>query len=431
LNPPRAEGTLSSAALAMQQKLILLVTLSVVVPAFAPVLGCAKPPAAAAPTLSVVEHGAQLYGKLCATCHGPAGNGYAADNSPSLRSPTFLASASDVFLHEGISRGRPGTAMAAFGRSLGGPLSPVDVSAVIAFLRAGTPPPLVMSPAPVTGDASRGKPLYDAICARCHGTPKQRSSAVHLSNPVFLDTASDAFLRWAIVNGRPPTSMVPWKDTFKPQQIDDLVVYLRSLAVPPGIPPAAQGMPPAAPRTGPVVLNPKGRPPEFTLKEDLYVSIDQVKAALDQKRRMVIGDARPPSDWLSLHVTGAISTPYYDGKSLDDIPNDGTWVLAYCACPHHVSGQVVAELRKRGYKHTAVIDEGIFAWQQKGYPVVTAPGLPTPAAPPPMHPVGAVGPIGPIGPIGATPPTHPIAAPPFAHPSALPPLAHPSAVPHP
>jgi cytochrome c oxidase cbb3-type subunit 3/ubiquinol-cytochrome c reductase cytochrome c subunit len=61
-------------------------------------------------------------------------------------------------------------------------------------------------------------------------------------------------------------------------------------------------------------------------------------------------------------------------------------VLAYCACPHHVSGEVVDALRKRGYKHTAVIDEGVFAWQQKGYPVVTAPGSAPPPAPPPLSP---------------------------------------------
>ena len=110
-----------------------------------------------------------------------------------------------------------------------------------------------------------------------------------------------------------------------------------------------------------------------------------MKKALDDKRRLIIADARPPSDWLNLHITGAISTPYYDTQALDDLPNDGTWVLAYCACPHHVSGQVVAELRKRGYKHTAVIDEGVFAWQQAKYPVVTAPGLLPAAAPPPPH----------------------------------------------
>jgi rhodanese-related sulfurtransferase len=147
--------------------------------------------------------------------------------------------------------------------------------------------------------------------------------------------------------------------------------------------PAPAPPPKPQPRKGPIVLNPKGRAPDFTLKEDRYIGIDDVKRALDEKRRLIIADARPPSDYDSLHIKGAISTPYYEKTSLDDLPNDGTWILAYCACPHHVSGEVVDELRKRGYKHTAVIDEGVFAWQQKKYPVVTAPGFPTPPAPPP------------------------------------------------
>jgi rhodanese-related sulfurtransferase len=89
-----------------------------------------------------------------------------------------------------------------------------------------------------------------------------------------------------------------------------------------------------------------------------------------------------PTDWLQLHIIGSISTPYYDLKSLDDIPNDGTWVMAYCACPHHASGEVVDQLRKRGYMHTAVLDEGVFAWQHKGNPIVHAEGtLPSPAPP--------------------------------------------------
>ena len=185
--------------------------------------------------------------------------------------------------------------------------------------------------------------------------------------------------------------MVPWKGALTPAQIDDVVAYVRSMAVSPGVPVLPpRAVPPGAPlppRRGPIVLHPRGRAPDFVLKEGLYVSIDQVKEALDRKRRIVITDARAPSDWLNLRIAGAISTPYYDTRSLDDIPNDGTWVVAYCACPHHVSGEVVAELRKRGYKHTAVIDEGVFAWQQKGYPVVAAPGSLPPPAPPPMRPL--------------------------------------------
>jgi cytochrome c oxidase cbb3-type subunit 3 len=342
--------------------------------------GCAKKTSAAAPPSAA--QGRVAYAKYCATCHGVAGNGYTADNAPSLRTTTFLASATDAFLREGITRGRPGTAMGGYGRALGGPLGPEDVNAIIAFLRVGGPAPVALPAATALGDAKQGKVSYDAICARCHGTPTQRISAVHLANPVFLATASDAFLRFAVESGRPPTSMVPWKDTLTPKQIADVVAYVRSMAVAPALPPPPP-LPPAAPRTGPIVLNPKGHAPDFTLKENLYVGIDQVKEALDQKRRLVITDARAPSDYQSLHITGAISTPYYDKKSLDDIPNDGTWVLAYCACPHHVSGEVVEELRKRGYKHTAVIDEGIYAWQHKEYPVVVAPGaLPTPAPPP-------------------------------------------------
>ncbi len=332
-----------------------------------------------------MEKGRQVYVKLCATCHGPAGNGYASDNAPSLRTTTFLASATDDFLIQAVTRGRPGTAMPAYGRAVGGPLDVAEVQALVAFLRVDGPPAVALPPGPVRGDAQQGQTLYQSTCARCHGTETQRSSAVHLFNPVFLQTAPDGFLRHAIAEGRPPTSMVPWKTALTPPQIDGLVAYLRSKAVPinPAPPPPLPGQP-APPHTGPIVLNPRGKPPQFTLKENLYVSIDQVKAALDAKRRIIITDARPPSDWMNLHITGAISTPYYDLKSLDDLPNDGTFVVAYCACPHHVSGIVVEELRKRGYPHTAVLDEGVYAWQQKKYPVVTAPGSTPPAAPPPM-----------------------------------------------
>ncbi len=345
---------------------------------------CARKPLPVADP--VVAQGQQLYTKLCVMCHGVDAKGYAADNAPALRNVTFLATASDEFLRAGIERGRPGTAMAGYGRGVGGPLSPHEVDAIMAYLRQGGPARVVLPSVPVTGDAQRGKTVYESSCMQCHGTQIQRVNAVHLANPILLATASDAFLRHAVEEGRPGTPMVAWKGVLSARQIDDVVVYVRSMAVVPAVPapvpPALVGPTAKAPREGPVVLNPKGKHAEFTLRDDRFVPLEQVKEALDKKRRLVIADARAPSDWLNLHIKGAISTPYYDQAALDDIPNDGTWVIAYCACPHHASGEVVDHLRKRGYKHAAVLDEGIFAWQTKGYPVVAAPGMLPPPAPP-------------------------------------------------
>lgn len=66
-------------------------------------VGCARKPPA--PTVS---KGRQVYAKFCATCHGVDGNGYVADNAPSLRTATFLASATEGFLRAAITRGDRG-----------------------------------------------------------------------------------------------------------------------------------------------------------------------------------------------------------------------------------------------------------------------------------------------------------------------------------
>ena len=89
---------------------------------------------------------------------------------------------------------------------------------------------------------------------------------------------------------------------------------------------------------------------------------------------------------MRVHIAGAVSIPYHDMKRLAELPKDGTWIVAYCACPHHLSGIVVDELVKRGYKHAYVLDEGILEWQRRGYPIVAAQGVTAPPAEPPMPP---------------------------------------------
>ncbi|MCC6847735.1 MAG: c-type cytochrome [Deltaproteobacteria bacterium] len=337
------------------------------------VLGAAPPRAVAAPD------GRALYAKYCQLCHGAALEGYAADNAPSLSSPTFRASASTPFLQIAIERGRAGTAMAGFGKSVGGPLEPAEVDALVDFVRGGRAAPPVLPPKASKGDVARGGRLYATHCESCHGTATQRGNAVHLANPMFLASASDAYLRVAVVEGRPGTPMEAWQGKLSTGEIEDVVAYVRSLARPV---PAAPVAPPTPAPTIPVVLNPQGAPPAFTLRLGRYASVAEVAAAWAEKRRMVIIDARPTSDYLRMHITGAISVPYFDMRGLDEVPNDGTWVIAYCVCPHEESGRILEELRTRGYPNTAILDEGFFVWATQGHPVEAADGQMPIAAPP-------------------------------------------------
>lgn len=312
-----------------------------------------------------IDRAAAVYKTHCALCHGPEAKGYAADNAPSLVNPTFLDSVSDGFFARSIELGRPGTAMAGYGRDVGGPLDDTQIGDLIAMFRRGRPPGPPLAPVPTGGDATRGAAIYNDACKKCHGDASVRGTAPHLANPVFITLATDAFIAHAIRHGRPGTPMEA--SAISDAQIADVIAHLRTWS--PSKPVTAPTTPPPPPpTTGPVVINPKGKAPSFTLRDDRFVPAAQVKAALDGKRRIVILDARPPSDWTQMRIPGALSAPHYQAESLNRVPNDGTWVVAYCACPHHASGEVIDELRRRGYKHTAVLDEGILVWNQLGYP---------------------------------------------------------------
>ena len=324
--------------------------------------------AAKAATEARYAEGLQAFGQYCALCHGIDATGYVADHAPSLVSPTFLESATDEQIARGIREGRPGTAMAAYGKIHGGPLEDATIDAIIVYLRDGGPMRIPLPRTPIAGNEAHGEDVYTANCQRCHGTRTDRGTAVHLANVMLLAAASDAFLRHAVVHGRPGTPMPAFRGVLREADIDDVVAYLRSWATPPPPPPRP---PPEMPPLGQVILNPRGKPPDFTLREGRYVPIAQVKAALEAKNRIVIIDARASSDWLAMHIPGSISIPYYGFERLDALPRDGTWITAYCACPHHASGAVVDELRRRGFTHTAILDEGILEWKKRSYPTAS------------------------------------------------------------
>jgi cytochrome c oxidase cbb3-type subunit 3/ubiquinol-cytochrome c reductase cytochrome c subunit len=323
-------------------------------------------PAPPAPGETPAQRGKVYYERYCDFCHGAAGQGYAADNAPALANEEFLAIASDDFLKQSIARGRPGTTMSAWGKALSGPLDDEAVAAVIAYIRTWQKRPFAsVDDRVVIGDVARGQTAFDANCKDCHGATGEGAKAISVTNPEFLAIASNGFLATTIERGRTPTAMIPFSPTLGAATIGDLVAVLRSWQRP--VDTFIVPMPPAPGKLGTVVLNPGGPEPAFDATAD-FIPADLVKAELDRGATMVIADARAPSDYVHLHVAGAIDVPFYQvDPYIGQIPKE-RFIVTYCGCPHAESSQSRDAFRRLGYRSSG-IDEGIFVWRDKGYPV--------------------------------------------------------------
>lgn len=318
--------------------------------------------------------GQALYRRYCALCHGRDGEGYAADNSPALASQEFLRSASDQFITAAIESGRPGTPMSAWSRDHGGPLLDEEIGHILTYLRSWQhDTPLRVDTIEVHGVAPRGQPIFQQRCASCHGQRGEGVDAIELANPALLATASDGYLQHAIQHGRRGTRMAAFEGTLEPQQIDDLVAYIRTLNAPaeyPQHPPVDPNVPPLAEMQ--LILHPDGPRPHFEPRDERFVPAIQLRREIERGARMIVIDARSTSDWLTVRIPGAVPIPFYELDGiLAALPRDGTPMIAYCGCPHAASGRVEGALREHGFTNTYILDEGIGYWQTEGYPTAS------------------------------------------------------------
>ncbi len=190
--------------------------------------------------LQAAPNGQKLYSKHCSVCHNDDGMGGIGLPLNSEKIEHFPRD----YLFKTIRNGRPGRVMPAFST-----LSDAQVNAIVDHVLGWkkTDQIDVYSPAPVAGDALRGKPLFEEKCAACHGKngksegtgtgvtlSRERKFAVvppALNNPGFLASASDEWIKSTITHGRPGTIM-PSQQLFKlsEQQLNDVVAYVRSFA---------------------------------------------------------------------------------------------------------------------------------------------------------------------------------------------------------
>jgi len=320
------------------------------------------------PSTEAEVHGGEVYAKMCAVCHGAAGQGYKADDAPAIAHPNFLSSVTDAFLRDAIVNGRTGTTMSAWGVERGGPLVRTDVDALVAFMRSWDRGDRAkLDERMPKGNAVRGQVAYAGACGPCHGARGVSGKAIKIGDPALLASASNGFLRYAIREGRAGTPMQAFATTLDDGTIEDILTALRSWQAEP---PAAPRPPPAkAPPLplGPVPLHPHGPEPIGFKPQPGTTPADVIKAQLDRGAKMALLDARAPSDYAREHIPGAVSVPFYEPDPYyADLPKDA-WLVCYCACPHAESGQLASKLAGKGFTKVTVLDEGLGVWKARGY----------------------------------------------------------------
>lgn len=91
--------------------------------------------------------------------------------------------------------------------------------------------------APLDGDATKGKPIFQAKCVTCHGAEGKGDGPLgkDLKPPAGDFSSADSKkksedeLRGIIENGVPKTSMVAWKKQLSESELQNVLAYVLTL----------------------------------------------------------------------------------------------------------------------------------------------------------------------------------------------------------
>jgi mono/diheme cytochrome c family protein len=191
--------------------------------------------------------GAWLYTQHCYRCH----LGYEEARQGNGRTREVVK--------ETIANGKTATNMRPFSRVKGGPLKNAEIDAIVLYIftweQLGAPPALpealFLPPTPdprlltpvappqvpvVQGDSQRGRTLYAAYCATCHGTHGQGDQGPALVK-AWRAVRPDLTLRATIARGVPRSLMPAWDQAaggpLSDQDIPDLISLILSWSPPP------------------------------------------------------------------------------------------------------------------------------------------------------------------------------------------------------
>jgi mono/diheme cytochrome c family protein len=197
------------------------------------------------------EEGAQLFATNCSACHGQFGQGGPNPTQPGdmispISSADFLKTRDDATLRNIISQGQPDFGMSPFGSANGGPLNDDQIDSMVAYIRSWEANPPVTGPLEVptpmptqtVQPALTAKQVFDGICAQCHGPNGEGGIAAALNTQEFQARYDDQALFHLISEGIPSTPMIGVGGVFSDDQINQLVIFIRSLKPGTGTPTA-------------------------------------------------------------------------------------------------------------------------------------------------------------------------------------------------
>lgn len=185
------------------------------------------------------EHtGESLYQSHCAFCHNEQGLG--GIGLPLNRSKIERLPRSYIF--KTIRNGREGRVMPAFSQ-----LNDQQINSIIDYIQgwSSIDKEFSFSQKRIIGDAAKGKTLFTQKCSHCHGVngktqgkgtgvtlSRDRNFKVippSLNNKGFLASASDSFIKYSIVTGRPGSIMPTLQQlNLSNNDLNDIVSYIRS-----------------------------------------------------------------------------------------------------------------------------------------------------------------------------------------------------------
>jgi mono/diheme cytochrome c family protein len=191
--------------------------------------------AVAAPPNTTADSNA-LYAANCAGCHGADGKG---DAARGLADPVYLRIADDATLRRVTASGVPGTAMPAFAKTAGGPLTDQEIDALVNGMRArwaGAAGALDLNPPPYStstaGDPARGGDAFATFCSRCHGADgRGGAGGSSIVDASYLSLVSDQSLRTTVIAGRPDLGAPDWRGNvpghpMSPDDVSNVVAWL-------------------------------------------------------------------------------------------------------------------------------------------------------------------------------------------------------------